>query len=75
MSYDPVKTHDWWETFRAWERHMYYEAADRGYDFTHGPLARDKFYELQRAYEKKHGEPFSHSKLPADVDPLGPSGA
>lgn len=43
------------EVKAAYDLHMYYEAADRGYDFENGGKARMDYLKKAVAFKKKYG--------------------
>lgn len=56
------KRRDEIELMRLWGEHMYYEAADRGYDFKRGREASDAYYKASVEFTKKYREYFNPEK-------------
>ena len=46
------------ELNRLYGDHMYYECADRGYDFQRGAAARDAYYKASVVFHERYGERF-----------------
>ena len=48
---------DWLAAYNAHVSHMQVEAASRGWNAQESRRTSDRWYELRRLYEERHGEP------------------
>ena len=53
-----TKLTDWKNCYKLWAEYMYFEAAERGYDFDAASKARDAYYKACTAYQEVHGKAF-----------------
>lgn len=63
----PQKDIDWWTARMCWQRFMFQDAKDRGWDAEKAHAAQKALFEAKDKYEAAHGGIFNWEALPTDV--------